>query len=143
MNFTRWSARLPGTQRRAAARTEHTAAPTAAPDKRGEGSVPAARVEQLTDDAPPGLAVDELPVHAVLDRVPALVALVHGPEHRVSYVNDAYTAAFGVRPVDEDDRDVAERAVAQGRDGVHVEEPTVADDPYAVGRVLHLVERVR
>ena len=61
--------------------------------------MPAARVERLTDDAPPGLAVDELPVHAVLDRVPALVALVHGPEHRVSYVNDAYTAAFGVRPV--------------------------------------------
>ncbi|MFG2434855.1 SpoIIE family protein phosphatase [Streptomyces sp. NPDC048508] len=95
MNFTRWSARLPGTQRRAAARTEHTAVP----DRRGEGAVPAARVEQLTDDAPPGLAVDELPVREVLDRVPALVALVHGPDHRVAYVNDAYTAAFGARPV--------------------------------------------
>lgn len=34
----------------------------------------------------------------VLDRVPALVALVHGPEHRVAYVNDAYIAAFGARP---------------------------------------------
>ncbi|MFF1517677.1 SpoIIE family protein phosphatase [Streptomyces sp. NPDC058305] len=95
MNFTRWSARLPGTQRRAAARTEHTAVP----DRRGEGAVPAARAEQLTDDASPGLAVDELPVREVLDRVPALVALVHGPEHRVAYVNDAYTAAFGARPV--------------------------------------------
>lgn len=95
MNFTRWSARLPGTQRRAAARTEHTAVP----DRRGEGSVPAARAEQLTDDAPPGLAVDELPAREVLDRVPALVALVHGPDHRVAYVNDAYTAAFGVRSV--------------------------------------------
>ncbi|MER5878206.1 SpoIIE family protein phosphatase [Streptomyces sp. NPDC060235] len=95
MNFTRWSARLPGTQRRAAARTEHTAVP----DRRGEGAVPAARAEQLTDDAPPGLAVDELPVREVLDRVPALVALVHGPDHRVAYVNDAYTAAFGARPV--------------------------------------------
>ncbi|MCX5284253.1 SpoIIE family protein phosphatase [Streptomyces sp. NBC_00198] len=95
MNFTRWSARLPGTQRRAAARTEHTAVP----DRRGEGAVPAARAEQLTDDAPPGLAVDELPVREVLDRVPALVALVHGPDHRLAYVNDAYTAAFGARPV--------------------------------------------
>ncbi|MEU0783171.1 SpoIIE family protein phosphatase [Streptomyces sp. NPDC006173] len=95
MNFTRWSARLPGTQRRAAARTEHTAVP----DRRGEGSVPAARAEQLTDDAPPGLAVDELPVREVLDRVPALVALVHGPDHRLAYVNDAYTAAFGARHV--------------------------------------------
>ncbi|MET8038979.1 ATP-binding SpoIIE family protein phosphatase [Streptomyces sp. NPDC005345] len=94
MNFTRWSARLPGTQRRAAARTEHTAVP----DRRGEGAVPAARAEQLTDDASPGLAVDELPVREVLDRVPALVALVHGPEHRVAYVNDAYIAAFGSRP---------------------------------------------
>lgn len=43
-------------------------------------------------------AVDELPVREVLDRVPALVALVHGPDHRLAYVNDAYTAAFGVRP---------------------------------------------
>src|SRR5690606_26792357 len=25
--------------------------------------------------------------------------LVHGPDHRVAYVNDAYTAAFGSRPV--------------------------------------------
>ncbi|MET7391272.1 SpoIIE family protein phosphatase [Streptomyces sp. NPDC005529] len=95
MNFTRWSARLPGTQRRAAARTEHTAVP----DRRGEGSVPMARAERLTGDTPPGLAVDELPVREVLDRVPALVALVHGPDHRVAYVNDAYTAAFGARPV--------------------------------------------
>jgi len=101
VNFTRWSARLTGTQRRAAARTEHTVSP----DRRGDGSVPAARAEQLTDDAPPVLAVDELPVREVLDRVPALVALVHGPEHRVAYVNDAYTAAFGARPVGEPARE--------------------------------------
>lgn len=63
--------------------------------------MPAARAEQLTDDMPPALAVDELPVREVLDRVPALVALVHGPEHRLAYVNDAYTAAFGVRHVGE------------------------------------------
>ncbi|MGW1157837.1 ATP-binding SpoIIE family protein phosphatase [Streptomyces sp. NPDC002513] len=94
MNFTRWSARLPGTQRRAAARTEHTVSP----DRRGEGSVPAARAERLTEDAPGMPAVDELSAREVLDRIPALVALVHGPDHRVAYVNDAYAAAFGPRP---------------------------------------------
>ncbi|MEZ7160005.1 SpoIIE family protein phosphatase [Streptomyces althioticus] len=95
MNFTRWSARLPGTQRRAAARTEQTASP----DRRGEGSVPAARAERLTDGDRPPPAVDELEVREVLDRVPCLVALVHGPDHRIAYLNDAYTAAFGLRPV--------------------------------------------
>ncbi|GHI06638.1 PAS sensor protein [Streptomyces cellostaticus] len=95
MNFTRWSARLPGTQRRAAARTETAVSP----DRRGEGSVPAARAEQQADGTPPPVpAVDELPVRDVLDRVPALVALVHGPDHRIAYVNDAYAAAFGARP---------------------------------------------
>lgn len=93
MNFTRWSARLPGTQRRAAARTEHAVPP----DRRGEGSVPAARAEQPTDGAIHVPAVDELVAREVLDRVPALVALVHGSDHRIAYVNDAYVAAFGVR----------------------------------------------
>ncbi|MFF1300217.1 MULTISPECIES: SpoIIE family protein phosphatase [unclassified Streptomyces] len=93
MNFTRWSARLPGTQRRAAARTDHPVAP----DRLGEGAVPAARAEQLTDEAPHVPAVDDLPVREVLDRVPALVALVHGTDHRLAYVNDAYVTAFGAR----------------------------------------------
>ncbi|MFD5805975.1 SpoIIE family protein phosphatase [Streptomyces sp. NPDC049936] len=97
MNFTRWSARLPGTQRRAAARTDTTVSP----DRRSDGSVPAARVEQLTEEAPPVPAVDDLPVRDVLDRVPALVALVYGPEHRLAYVNDAYVAAFGMRDLGE------------------------------------------
>ena len=96
MNFTRWSARLPGTQRRAAARTEHTVPP----DRRGEGSVPAARAERLTDGERSVPAVDELRAREVLDHVPSLVALVHGPDHRVAYVNGAYRAAFGDRPVD-------------------------------------------
>lgn len=94
MNFTRWSARLPGTQRRAAARTEPVTT-----DRRSEGAVPAARAEPITEDTPVVPAVDDLPVRAVLDRVPALVALVHGPDHRLAHVNDAYAAAFGVRPV--------------------------------------------
>ncbi|MFH8339727.1 SpoIIE family protein phosphatase [Streptomyces sp. AM6-12] len=94
MNFTRWSARLPGTQRRAAARTE-TAVP---PDRRGEGSVPAARTGGPADGSGPLPAVDALPARDVLDRVPALVALLHGPDHRLAYVNEAYTTAFGTRP---------------------------------------------
>ncbi|MFD3696573.1 SpoIIE family protein phosphatase [Streptomyces sp. NPDC058646] len=142
MNFTRWSARFPGTQRRAAARTEHAAAQA----KRGEGSVPAARggrgdpgtdrpadarpadptvsgtgtgtgtaaradsgtttgtttgtgsTEAVRPDVHTTLpSLDELSVREVLGRLPALVALVHGPEHRVAYVNDAYTAGFGPR----------------------------------------------
>ncbi|GHB24115.1 ATP-binding SpoIIE family protein phosphatase [Streptomyces chryseus] len=101
MNFTRWSARLPGTQRRAAARSDR-------------GSVPAARVEygrpsehgpdaQDTpgDDALPSSAaaqpLTDLSVCEILGRLPALVALVYGPDHRVAYVNDAYAAAFGPR----------------------------------------------
>ncbi|MEU6540862.1 SpoIIE family protein phosphatase [Streptomyces sp. NPDC047000] len=125
MNFTRWSARLPGTQRRAAARTDHAVTP----DRRGEGAVPAARAGQPADgiDRPDGIdgndrtdgadrpdgtgrpdstpAVDGLPARDVLDRVPALVALVHGTDHRIAYVNDAYTAAFGARPLGEPARD--------------------------------------
>lgn len=124
MNFTRWSARFPGTQRRAAARSEHAAAQA----KRGEGSVPAARgaaghSATGPDGCPadptvrgtgtgttasgaaagagtahaPVPSLDELSVRDVLGRLPALVALVHGPEHRVAYVNDAYTAGFGAR----------------------------------------------
>lgn len=95
MNFTRWSARLPGTQRRAAARSEHAVSP----DRRGEGSVPTARAEQAVEPPRPVPAVDDLRVREVLDHVPSLVALVHGPDHRLAYVNGAYTAAFGARPL--------------------------------------------
>jgi anti-sigma regulatory factor (Ser/Thr protein kinase)/PAS domain-containing protein len=86
---------MPGTQRRAAPRTDLAASP----DLRTDGSVPAARTEQLTGQAVHVPAVDELPAREVLDRVPALVALVHGPDHRIGYVNDAYATAFGVRPL--------------------------------------------
>ncbi|MFK0229322.1 SpoIIE family protein phosphatase [Streptomyces sp. NPDC090303] len=92
MNFTRWSARLPGTQRRAARGTE--------------GSVPAARGEygqhpELPDDGAAAAdvpALEDFPVRELLGRLPGLVALVYGPEHRIAYVNDAYAAAFGPRP---------------------------------------------
>ncbi|WP_328675402.1 SpoIIE family protein phosphatase [Streptomyces sp. NBC_00322] len=96
MNFTRWSARLPGTQRRVAARrTDHGISPA----QRGEGSVPAARgeFEQQPESLPDVPALDDFSVREILGPLPALVALVHGPEHRVAYVNDAYAAAFGPR----------------------------------------------
>lgn len=41
--------------------------------------------------------LEELTVRDVLGGLPALVALVYGPDHRVAYVNDAYEDAFGPR----------------------------------------------
>ncbi|WP_144383339.1 SpoIIE family protein phosphatase [Streptomyces sp. SAJ15] len=114
MNFTRWSARLPGTQRRAAARADRGAGRSASSAPAGGGSVPAARGERA-DPAHPGAeapatapvgavdparlvpTLDGLSVPDVLGHVPALVAVVYGPEHRIAYVNDAYAALFGPR----------------------------------------------
>lgn len=105
MNFTRWSARLPGTQRRAAARTEHTVTP----DRRGTDPYPPpapnGRPTTPPDGTPAVPAVDDLPTREILDRIPALVALVHGSDHRTAYVNDAYAAAFGARPLGEPARE--------------------------------------
>ncbi|MGW1278087.1 ATP-binding SpoIIE family protein phosphatase [Streptomyces tsukubensis] len=126
MNFTRWSARLPGTQRRAAARrTDRGLSLSPRPPRRGEGraddrgeetpgarpddpgAVPAARADgppvpdnapdRPADPEPP--ALEDFPVRELLGRLPGLVALLYGPEHRIAYVNDAYTAAFGPRPL--------------------------------------------
>ncbi|MFE8913044.1 SpoIIE family protein phosphatase [Streptomyces globisporus] len=105
MNFTRWSARLPGTQRRAAARDDRSAVPAA----RAEYARPEATPAQPDDAAPapsgtaaaealPGPVLDDLSAREILGRLPAPVALLHGPDHRVAYVNDAYEAAFGPRP---------------------------------------------
>ena len=44
-----------------------------------------------------GTGVDGPAVHELLGRMPAPVAVVHGPDHRVAYVNAAYAAAFGTR----------------------------------------------
>ncbi|KIF75744.1 PAS/PAC sensor protein [Streptomyces sp. 150FB] len=94
MNFPRWSARLPGTRRAAAARTDR-------------GSVPGARGEYEQPPVPPSApptdipALEELSVREILGGLPALVALVYGPEHRVAYVNGAYEAAFGPRTIGE------------------------------------------
>ncbi|MEU8580662.1 ATP-binding SpoIIE family protein phosphatase [Streptomyces abikoensis] len=104
MNFTRWSARLPGTQRRAAARADRTPAtpPQPAPPDgggpAGPGTVPAARAGSApAPDTEPVPRLDALSVHDILGTVPALVAVVYGPEHRIAYVNDAYAALFGPR----------------------------------------------
>ncbi|WP_434744421.1 ATP-binding SpoIIE family protein phosphatase [Streptomyces sp. A-14] len=105
MNFTRWSARLPGTQRRAAARDDRSAVPAA----RAEYARPQATPAQPDAAAPapsgtaaaeglPGPVLDDLSAREILGRLPAPVALLHGPDHRVAYVNDAYEAAFGPRP---------------------------------------------
>ncbi|MFG2149411.1 SpoIIE family protein phosphatase [Streptomyces sp. NPDC048696] len=94
MNFTRWSARLPGTQRRAAARTDRGSVPAA----RGEyGPGPDTWPDGDGTEGPGAPALEELSVRRLLGELPALVALVYGPEHRVAYVNDAYATVFGPR----------------------------------------------
>ncbi|WP_322984296.1 ATP-binding SpoIIE family protein phosphatase [Streptomyces sp. S584] len=99
MNFTRWSARLPGTQRRAATRDDHSSVPAA----RAESVRPkaAAAPPDGTSETPApaaGPALEALPARELLGLLPAPVALLHGPEHRITYVNAAYTSAFGPRP---------------------------------------------
>ncbi|MDT0451528.1 ATP-binding SpoIIE family protein phosphatase [Streptomyces hesseae] len=124
MNFTRWSARLPGTQRRAAARADRTPAtppqqPQPAPPggsgPSGPGTVPAARAESApapeTESVP---RLDALSVHDILGTVPALVAVVYGPEHRIAYVNDAYAALFGPRTPGTPARDALPELVELG-----------------------------
>ncbi|MFJ1649620.1 SpoIIE family protein phosphatase [Streptomyces sp. NPDC088258] len=105
MNFTRWSARLPGTWRAAAARTDRGSVPAARGEyergehedrdrPRGTGGERERRSTSATDIP----RLDDLSVRDLLGELPALVALVYGPEHRVAYVNDAYATAFGPRP---------------------------------------------
>ncbi|MFF8309651.1 ATP-binding SpoIIE family protein phosphatase [Streptomyces lydicus] len=68
------------------------------------GSVPAARAEHAdtaSEEATPAAlppTVDALSVHEILGTIPALVAVVYGPEHRLAYVNGAYATVFGARP---------------------------------------------
>ncbi|WP_406496033.1 SpoIIE family protein phosphatase [Streptomyces sp. NBC_00846] len=104
MNFTRWSARLPGTQRRAAARDEHSSVPSARAEYARPGTGPCPPDGGARGDThgnPPGdrdPALEDLSAEDILGQLPALVALVYGPDHRIAYVNDAYAAAFGPRP---------------------------------------------
>lgn len=115
MNFTRWSARLPGTQRRAAARDDRSSVPSARaeyaqpetgpcpPDGDPGGDPQGGTDHDPLDDScgaaprPGGPALEDLSARDILGQLPALVALVYGPDHRIAYVNDAYAAAFGPR----------------------------------------------
>lgn len=92
MNLTRWSIRLTGTQRRNAA-TAGAESSGGVPAARGEhqGPAPAAGTQAS------GAGADPLAVHELLGRVPAPVAVVYGPDHRVAYVNRAYAELFGTR----------------------------------------------
>ncbi|MEW2067241.1 ATP-binding SpoIIE family protein phosphatase [Streptomyces sp. NPDC007346] len=106
MNFTRWSARLPGTQRRAAARDDRSPVPAARAEYAQaqtaatlpDGALP---VPPETTPAPapavPAPGLDDLSAREILGRLPVAVALLHGPDHRVAYVNEAYETAFGPR----------------------------------------------
>ncbi len=51
-------------------------------------------------DAPgrPVPALEDFSVREILERLPGLVALTYGSDHRLAYVNDAYGTAFGPRP---------------------------------------------
>ncbi|MFB6990461.1 SpoIIE family protein phosphatase [Streptomyces sp. NPDC056304] len=109
MNFTRWSARLPGTQRRAAARDDRSSVPPARAEYAQPGTGPCPPDGDTRSDTPGDIGVDtpgdrgpaaleDLSARDILGRLPALVALVYGPDHRIAYVNDAYAAAFGPRP---------------------------------------------
>ncbi|GHH37839.1 ATP-binding SpoIIE family protein phosphatase [Streptomyces candidus] len=102
MNFTRWSARLPGTQRRAAARSDRGSVPAARgesgqhPDPENDPATGAASAPGASE-APNPPALEDLSLREIVRQLPALVALLYGPDHRVAYVNDAYVAAFGPR----------------------------------------------
>ncbi|WP_406382863.1 SpoIIE family protein phosphatase [Streptomyces sp. NBC_01618] len=100
MNFTRWSARLPGTQRRAAARDDHSSVPSARAEyaRPGTGPCPPDGDTHGAPSGDRGAALEDLSAQDILGQLPALVALVYGPDHRIAYVNDAYVAAFGPRP---------------------------------------------
>jgi PAS domain-containing protein/anti-sigma regulatory factor (Ser/Thr protein kinase) len=122
LNLTRWSARLPGTQRRTAVPAARgkagdpvsgTTGPAGGADPTGAATAPAERGN--TAGNPGGAAPDdgagaqdtpaaddttpasEQSVRGVLSRLPALIAVTRGPGHEVRFVNDAYTDLFGAR----------------------------------------------
>lgn len=105
MNLTRWSARLPGTQRRSAVPAARgTSGDSATPGTRGRpataggnGQGPRSRGDQGPGSAEFDQVTGELSVPGVLSSLPALIAVTHGPAHRVGFVNDAYTDVFGPR----------------------------------------------
>ncbi|WP_031525669.1 ATP-binding SpoIIE family protein phosphatase [Streptomyces sp. NRRL F-5123] len=122
MNLTRWSARLPGTQRRGAvpAARGKTADPAAAPAGIATGGTDAAPAPAgpadpsaaghpgtpaTPQDRPTVLDGAGAAVAAMLSQLPALIAVTHGPDHTVGFVNDSYTDVFGPRPTGAPARD--------------------------------------
>ncbi|WP_435176469.1 ATP-binding SpoIIE family protein phosphatase [Actinacidiphila sp. bgisy145] len=122
MNLTRWSARLPGTQRRSAVPAARgkagdpvpgTTGPAGGADPNGAATAPAERGNaagnpggaapddgagaQDTPAADDTTPASEQSVRGVLSRLPALIAVTRGPGHEVRFVNDAYTDLFGAR----------------------------------------------
>ncbi|WP_328915112.1 MULTISPECIES: ATP-binding SpoIIE family protein phosphatase [unclassified Streptomyces] len=101
MNLTRWSARLPGTQRRGgvpAARGKIGGpAGESGGSSGGSTSGAAEPAPSPASSAPSTDPTGEPSVPGVLSRLPALIAVTHGPAHRVRFVNDAYTDVFGPR----------------------------------------------
>ncbi|WP_431958752.1 ATP-binding SpoIIE family protein phosphatase [Actinacidiphila sp. bgisy160] len=91
MNLTRWSARLPGTQRR------NAQAAAAGSEPPSGGAVPPARGEAAEHPDAPAHTLDALPVREVLGRLPALIAVTHGATHHLGYVNEAWAEVFGPR----------------------------------------------
>jgi anti-sigma regulatory factor (Ser/Thr protein kinase) len=90
LNLTRWSARLPGGQRRASAPSDRDTGPTP--------SVPAGRELPEARIAHEHAGHEHLAVHDVLGHLPALIAIGYGPGHRLGYLSRAYTEVFGPRP---------------------------------------------
>lgn len=99
MNLTRWSARLPGTQRRAT--------------KSAPGPVPAARGAR-PPGTEPNAVLEQLSVDELLGQVPALIAVTYGPQHRTGYVNDAYRQVFGPRGTGEPAREALPELASLG-----------------------------
>ncbi|MFC4497580.1 SpoIIE family protein phosphatase [Streptomyces ovatisporus] len=92
----------PGTGTAPSAAAFRTAA---SPVARAVGKSPSARVTR---------SIDALSVHDLLGQVPALAAVVHGPEHRIAYVNDAYRTVFGPRTQGDAARDALPELVELG-----------------------------
>ena len=74
MNFTRWSARLPGTQRRAAAQDRPRGSSPRQPRARAPSPRPAPSTSSSRRAPPAVPAVDDLSVREILGQLPALVA---------------------------------------------------------------------
>nr|WP_206323847.1 SpoIIE family protein phosphatase [Streptomyces sp. HNM0574] len=84
------------------------------PARGGPAPDPAATEAPAPHSALVTRSIDALSVHDLLGQVPALAAVVHGPDHRIAYVNDAYTELFGPRPPGAAARDALPELVELG-----------------------------